>query len=248
MLNASGYRKIAREGLSGKWGLAVGTGFVASLLGATTFGGSGISGGSGGSGGSSNGSNSLYDQYYNILPAEVISLLLLIIGIIATVAMLILIIRFIVGGTARLGYCKFNLNIVDKKQASFNQLFSQFDRLGEGFLMYTLMGIYIFLWTLLFIIPGIIKGYSYAMTPYILLEHPELSANDAITRSKEMMNGHKWRLFCLHFSFIGWGILCLFTFGIGYLWLMPYMEASNAAFYRDLSGTVPTDFVEEQNL
>ena len=97
-----------------------------------------------------------------------------------------------------------------------------------------LMQIFIVLWTLLFIIPGIVKAFSYAMTPYILEENPELSANDAIDRSRAMMKGHKFDLFWLYLSFIGWGILCIFTLGIGFLWLAPYMETSAAAFYEDV--------------
>ena len=97
-----------------------------------------------------------------------------------------------------------------------------------------LMAIFILLWSLLLIIPGIIKSFSYAMTPYLLEENPELSANDAIDRSRAMMKGHKFDLFWLLLSFIGWGILCVFTLGIGLLWLIPYMQTSVAAFYEDV--------------
>ena len=96
-----------------------------------------------------------------------------------------------------------------------------------------LVNLFTFLWTLLLIIPGIIKAFSYALTPYILLDEPELTARQAITRSCEIMQGRRWKLFCLYLSFIGWGILCLLTFGIGFLWLVPYMNASVAAFYED---------------
>lgn len=75
------------------------------------------------------------------------------------------------------------------------------------------------------------------MTGYILAEHPELTASEAIASSKEMMSGNRFRLFCLHLSFIGWAILCAFTFGIGNLWLSPYRQAAAAAFYREISGT-----------
>ena len=97
-----------------------------------------------------------------------------------------------------------------------------------------LMMLFVSLWTLLFIIPGIVKAFSYSMTPYILEEHPELSANEAIDHSRAMMKGHKFDLFWLLLSFIGWGFLCLFTFGIGFLWLTPYMNTSVAAFYEDV--------------
>lgn len=96
-----------------------------------------------------------------------------------------------------------------------------------------LVRLFTFLWTLLLIIPGIMKAFSYALTPYILLDEPELTARQAISRSCEIMQGRRWKLFCLYFSFIGWGILCLLTFGIGFLWLVPYMNASVAAFYED---------------
>ena len=96
-----------------------------------------------------------------------------------------------------------------------------------------LVQLFTFLWALLLIIPGIIKAFSYALTPYILLDEPELTARQAITRSCEIMEGRRWKLFCLSLSFIGWGILSLLTFGIGFLWLAPYMNASIAAFYED---------------
>lgn len=96
-----------------------------------------------------------------------------------------------------------------------------------------LVNLFTFLWTLLLIIPGIMKAFSYALTPYIIMDEPELTARQAITRSSEIMQGRRWKLFCLSLSFIGWGILSILTFGIGILWLVPYMNASVAAFYED---------------
>ena len=97
-----------------------------------------------------------------------------------------------------------------------------------------LMSLFIVLWMLLFIIPGIVKSFSYAMTPYILEENPELSANEAIDRSRAMMRGHKFDLFWLYLSFIGWILLSILTLGIGLLWLAPYMQTATAAFYEDV--------------
>lgn len=98
-----------------------------------------------------------------------------------------------------------------------------------------LMSLYTFLWTLLFIVPGIIKSYSYAMTYYILRDELELRFNDAIERSMRMMQGHKFDLFYLQLTFIGWGLLCILTLGIGFLWLGPYMQAAQVHFYEDVN-------------
>lgn len=81
-----------------------------------------------------------------------------------------------------------------------------------------------------------VAQYRYAMSDYILAENPEMSPSDALAESKRMMHGNKWRLFCLELSFIGWGILCLFTCGIGFLWLSPYMFQAEAAMYHEISG------------
>lgn len=109
-----------------------------------------------------------------------------------------------------------------------------------------LMIIKVFLWSLLFIIPGIIKAYSYAMTPFILVEHPEISVSEAIQQSRMMMKGHKFDLFYLQLTFIGWAILCLFTLGIGYFWLAPYIQTAYAAFYYDIKneGVLEATLVE----
>ena len=97
-----------------------------------------------------------------------------------------------------------------------------------------LVGIFTFLWTLLLVIPGIIKAFSYSMTKYILDDNPELSSSEAIHRSRMMMKGHKFDLFWLYLSFIGWAFLCLLTCGIGFLWLGPYMQTAEAAFYEEV--------------
>ena len=97
-----------------------------------------------------------------------------------------------------------------------------------------LVGLFTFLWALLFIIPGIIKSYAYAMTPYILVDNPELSPNEARLKSIEIMRGHKWKYFGLQLSFIGWFLLCILSLGIGFIWLIPYVRTSYAAFYLNL--------------
>lgn len=95
--------------------------------------------------------------------------------------------------------------------------------------------LYTFLWSLLFIIPGIIKGwYSYGMTEFIIKDDPTISADAALNRSIKMMSGKKMDLFMLDLSFIGWILLSLLSFGIGFLWLAPYFHTARAAFYEDI--------------
>jgi len=96
------------------------------------------------------------------------------------------------------------------------------------------MNLFIFLWMLLLIVPGIVAAYSYRMSLYLLIDNPEIGVSEALRKSKEMMNGYKARLFYLDLSFIGWALLCVLTFGIGILWLYPYMLTSQAIFYEEL--------------
>ena len=140
--------------------------------------------------------------------------------------------QIIIGGVVRQGYCQFLLKQYDKQNPEMNDLFSQFHRFGDGFCLALLQGLYIVLWTMLFIIPGIIAGYRYAMAPFVLLENPDMTASEAIEASKQMMDGHKMDLFLLDLSFIGWELLCVLSLGIGYLWLRPYRNAAYAAFFR----------------
>ena len=141
----------------------------------------------------------------------------------------------ILGGALTVGLCGFYLALVRcgsaKLEEMFNNITSDF---VSRMLAYILYSIYVALWSLLFVIPGIVKSYSYAMTFYILRDNPGIGANEAITRSRQMMNGHKWQLFCLHFSFIGWLLLCSVTFGIAAFWVLPYMQTAQAAFYENI--------------
>ena len=112
--------------------------------------------------------------------------------------------------------------------------FNVFSKYGRTLGTSLLMTLYILLWCLLFVIPGIIMSYAYAMTPYIMNDRPDLDASDCIHESRVMMKGYKCKLFCLDLSFIGWALLCILTLGIGLLWLQPYIEASHAKFYEEL--------------
>ncbi|MEI2466479.1 DUF975 family protein [Niallia taxi] len=89
----------------------------------------------------------------------------------------------------------------------------------------------IILWSFLFVIPGIIKGISYSQAFYLLKDHPEYTIFEALAESRRRMHGYKWRYFMLNLSFIGWGIVVIFTLGIGSLWLSPYLFTTQGVFY-----------------
>ena len=121
---------------------------------------------------------------------------------------------------------------------NISRIFDGYKDFWRIFTTILLMQIYTFLWTLLFVVPGIIKSLSYAMTAFILRDNPEMKNNEAIELSMKMMDGHRMDLLWLYVTFIGWGILCILSLGIGYFWLAPYMQSSMAQFYED----VKTDY------
>ena len=244
---AEDFRRIARNALTNKWFIAVAVGLVASILG-------GISGGGPEFKVNIDGSN--ISMNFNVagqtiksigtnggVDSEVGAFILASLPIIIIASLFAAVIYFVLGSFIGVGYAKFNLNLVDKKNAAFETLFEYFSHWKTTTIARLLRALYVFLWSLLFIIPGIVAGFSYAMTDYILAEDPELTADEAISQSKSLMMGNKWRFFCLQFSFIGWDILATLAFGIGHLWLTPYKQAAYAAFYREVSGT---DFFPEE--
>lgn len=217
-MSASDFRERARAMLRGKWGMAILTTFVASILGGLLV------------EGSFSININMDEEWLSKIPEFIRTYLPVLFSAGSTLNF----VHFILGGTVALGYCKFLLKLHDDKPADVKDLFSEFDRFGDGFVLNLLTMLYTFLWGLLLVIPGIVAAYKYAMAPFIILENPGMKPKDAITKSKELMDGHKLELFFLDLSFIGWMFLNLLTLGIGSFWLDPYMNASRAAFYRNL--------------
>ncbi len=124
------------------------------------------------------------------------------------------------------------LNVVRGGSVEASQAFSGFDDFWSAFKVQFLVGLFTFLWSLLFVIPGIIKGYSYSMSMYVLAENKGKPALQCIDESKKMMNGHKMELFVLELSFIGWMLLGVVTLGIAMIWVVPYMSATETNFYN----------------
>ena len=144
---------------------------------------------------------------------------------------------FILMGPITVGICSYYIKLI-RTGNSEEDLGAMFDGFKTGFgdnmVTGILVTIFTFLWSLLFIIPGIVKSYSYAMAFYIRNDHPEYTATEAITKSREMMRGYKGKLFLLDLSFIGWIIVGALCCGIGTLWVYPYMEMARAHFYQEL--------------
>lgn len=118
------------------------------------------------------------------------------------------------------------------EKPSYEEMFHGFQYFGKALLLYILVAVFTFLWSLLLIVPGIVKSFSYSMSFYILAEHPEMTALEALNESKRIMDGHKLDLFVLMLSFLGWMILCSLTFGILLLYVEPYMYATYVNFYN----------------
>lgn len=249
---AADFRREAREALIGKWKTAILVGILATILGAT---GNGFSidfektATSAGAG-----LNFMGTRLYSttVSGADHVYLENFVTGTVTylmVIAVILMVVQFIIGCIVMVGFAKYNLDLMDGEEGKAGTLFDYFPQWKTMVKAGLLQAVFVFLWTLLFIIPGIIAALRYAMTNYILAENPEMGAMEAIDRSKELMDGNKWRFFCLGFSFIGWEILAGLVPVIGGLLLLPYTSAANAAFYRDivrpLTGEEHTVYLQE---
>jgi len=251
-------KQLAKDALRGKWKTAILTGLVAALFGATIFGGGG-------------GYIKVFVENLTEEPnwvnyaSESAAAYWLVQALL--VAELWSLICLVANGAVKLGYACFQLRLLDGEEVRVSTVFSMIGYLWEGIVMNILRYVFVLLWSLLLVIPGILKALGYSMTPYVLAEHPELTVRQAMRKSEELMLGNKWALFYLGLTFIGWTALValfpmLILFGATFLLetgllgatggiavalvglvvgevlaliLLPYMEATYAAFYRDLA-------------
>lgn len=161
----------------------------------------------------------------------------LVIGILMGVASATVIGAILLAGPLTAGLAFFFMKLYRKEDVTFNDSLGGFSNFTGNMAAGILVAIFTFLWTLLFFIPGIIKQLSYSMTFYILNDHPEYTATQAITESRKMMKGHKGVLFVLYLSFIGWDLLSVLTLGIlEIVYVTPYKKAAVAGFYDAIKG------------
>ncbi len=180
--------RMARESLSGRWGLAIGTLFGSMLI----------------------------------------------FGVLAAIPILGQLAALLIAGPYTLGVATFSLSLAREEDARFEQVFKGFNNFASALGLYFLMSIIVFLFMLLLIVPGVIRAIAYSMSYYIMADNPEMGAMEVLDESKRMMDGYKMKYFRLLMRYFGLAILCIFTLGIGFLWLAPYIQVTNAKFYEDL--------------
>lgn len=226
LTDASAYRARARAALRGKWGTALVTALLGDLIGGT-------------------GPTRTYRLIIESgklprfsTPDLIYEFHRSALGMTVPVALMIgqvlLIARLILGGVMHLGSARYNLNLIDGREAGVRDLFSGFPRFRDGLVMHLIRTVLTVAGSLLAVVPGLVVRYGFAMAPYILAEDPTCTGRESLKRSWEMMKGHKLELLMLELSFIGWEILSAFSFGAGPLFLNPYKAAARAGFYRTL--------------
>ena len=219
-LNSATYKRIARGALRGHWLSAVAAGFFAVWLGAFTF--------------------SVLSWFEYIVVLYVAAYFLESIPNFSSILLIVILVMsvfyFFIGGVIRLGYIDYNLALLDRRRATLSNLGhhlgSWWDVISTRIFRFCLMSLLYHL----FIIPGIMARYSYAMVPYIIEEKPDFNLDDVFRASRLIMKGHRFELFRLRLSFLGWNILGILTLGLGLLFVIPYKNAAEAAFYNEISG------------
>ena len=213
-------RANARESLKGNWLVAIIASFIAGIFGAS------------GSGVSFSGTDEID---FSVLDQLTLDELLATLAVFGSFLLLGMIVSVLLSALVSVGYAQFNIDLIDGIKPRIVTMFSKGKQVLTAIIANILVFIRVFLGTLLFIVPGIIATYKYAMVNYIIAENPDISAREALERSKEIMQGNKLRLFLLGLSFFGWALLVVLTFGIAGIWVAPYIQASYAAFYREIS-------------
>ncbi|PEA54986.1 hypothetical protein CON64_09880 [Bacillus pseudomycoides] len=238
----SDLKKAALSSLKGKWGLGAGASFlyyIISTIGMFIIGFPLFFLGF------------LFSAIMNVMASDTGDETLNAVGVISYVLTFAIISIILMGvqSIMNYGYCNVTLRLAKKESATIDDLFEGFRKKNvfKSIKLAVLMSVYVFLWSLLLIVPGIIKCFSYSMAYYIMLDHPEYTASEALKKSQEMMKGHKLDLFIISLSFIGWFILGIaigfFTLGIPFLWIYPYYFTTVSHFYLNL---VNRDTVTEE--
>ena len=219
-LNSAAYKRIARNALKGHWLSAVGAGFCAVWMGAFAY--------------------SVLSWFEYVVVLYIAAFFLESIPNFSTILLIVILVisvfYFFFGGVIRLGYIDYNLALLDRRQARLSNLGrhlnSWWDIIATRIFRFCLMSLLF----LMLIVPGIMAHYSYAMVPYIIEEKPDFNMDEVFRASRLIMKKHRFQLFCLRFSFMGWYLLGFLTLGLAFLFVIPYKNAAEAAFYNEISG------------
>jgi uncharacterized membrane protein len=161
-------------------------------------------------------------------------LFLLVTSVIQLVPLLGTLAYLIIAGPLLFGLVLFFLKLGRGQEVRGSEIFDGFQRFGDALITFILWILFIVLWSLLLFIPGILAGFSYALTFFLMADQPDLKGRAALRESRKLMKGHRWKLFCLFCRFIGWYLLGILSLGIGFLWIIPYLWTSMARFYDDI--------------
>jgi uncharacterized membrane protein len=219
-MNSKELRAKARESLKGNWGVAVLASIIATVFGAT---GSSISNG--------NTDDIDFSALSQLAPSEVLTTL----AVFGAFIIFGLIVSLVISAIVSIGYAQFNIDLIDGVKPNIGTLFSKSKQVTTAIVSNLLVFVHVAIGTILFIVPGIIAALNFSMVNYIIAENPGITAREALKKSKEMMQGNKIRFLCLGLSFFGWAIITALTLGIAGIWVAPYMQASFAAFYREVA-------------
>lgn len=167
----------------------------------------------------------------------VLLIVLVVYGLLAVMSGVGAIVSFIIAGSISLSFASIFLNVLKGKKPVAKDLIFGFqdENLLRGLFAFLRYEIFTFLWTLLLIVPGIIKSISYSQMFYLMAENPKMTAGEAQAKSMKIMEGHKWDYFVLQLSFIPWRLLSIVTFGIAEIYVTPYVSTTNAAFYKKIN-------------
>lgn len=219
-LSTTDYKDIARDCLKGHWIEAIIAAIIAGIFGAFSL--------------------SLFSwvkavviiagivKYMETMPESYARILMAMSGI--------SLFHFFFGEMVHLGYIRFNLSILDKRQVLIRDLFSCYRCFWKAIIIRVVLSLLIFVGCLLFLLPGIYVWLAYSMTPYVLEERPEFPVLEAMKSSRKMMSGFKLKLLWLKISFIGWDILSVLTCGLAFVYVVPYKMTTEAVFYNEMSG------------
>lgn len=157
-------------------------------------------------------------------------------GIVAISTVISLVVKIFLANPIEVGSARFFKKNLEQPGVGIGTIGEGFGGYGRTFVTLLLRDLFILLWTLLLVIPGIMKAYSYRLVPYIVKDEPNLPAGEVLKRSAQLMQGNRWKSFVLDLSFIGWYFFGAITFGLGLIfWTAPYVQSTNAALYLELA-------------